>query len=158
MDNLEDVVDHFFPNEMKYLNFHQSSQLSGFCESTSINKNSNRTVHSISHPVKNAWYEEPQAPVTIVGQTPPTTPFITGIQKSAVEKRRRDGVTPSKHCYDSHFFLPAVSQEDSKLIGVDFVCDLVVAYYGAGTCSEAQVPAIGMALYCVDSRSYSYVR
>lgn len=158
LDNLGKSVSDFSPNEMKYLNFYQSSELSN---SVSMDLDDGLRFHSVPHATRKAWYEETPSAVPGVGQTSFSTQFVTGVKKRGTVSlsNKTNCQEASKQYYDNHCFLPAASQE-YRLIKVDFVSGLLIAYYGQkdDTIPENQMCAVGMAIYCVDSRSYSYTR
>ena len=156
LDNLGSIVQDFHPEEMKYLSFYESSNLTsnGLGDDTGVLLKPLRT-----------WYEVPQSTATSVGKASSmlSTQFVTGIKKSARERLQNEDPKETnvfKHHYENHCFLPAASHEKSKLLRVDFVPNFVVAYYGQHNAEHTshQRSAVGMAVYSVDSRSYSYIR
>ncbi len=155
-------MDDFSPREMKYFNFSQSSVLPEL--STSAFPTDNGDVQDLPDAARNAWFAAPQSAFSGVGHKSFSTQFVSGIQKQGSDslnsRRLFQDANFSKQSYDCHCFLPAASQ-DSRLIKVDFVLGLVLAFYGQSCGDEGAekcVCAVGMAVYCVDSRSYSYVR
>lgn len=148
-------------NKLQSLDFSRTSRLPHFSESALKLEGSSLAL-SVARLSKKAWYEEPQSSTGVSSQASYGTSFVPTRSFSADSKKDdEDSITRR---YDSHCFLPAASQEDSKLIRIDFVCDLVVAYYGqCGTMSGSMLyqdhtPAVGMATYSIESKNFSYVR
>ena len=163
LDNLGTAVEEFHPEDMRYLSFYESSN---FTDLSSNGLNSDTDVHSVP---QRSWFEVPQSAVANAGKIANsifTTQFVTGIKKFAAEESLKSeginieqAVDPFRRYYDNHCFLPAASHEKSKLLRIDFVSDLIVAYYGQENVeSTSHTFAVGMAIYAIDFRSYSYIR
>lgn len=141
---------------MKSLNFYQSSELSN-------SEPMDDGLRSVPHAARKAWYEETPSTVSGLGKTSFFTQFVTGVRKrgtDSLSNKANFQEATTKQYYDNHCFLPAASQEYG-IIKVAFVSGLLIAYYGQrddNTIPESQVCAVGMTIYCVDSRSYSYIR
>lgn len=170
LDNLEKTVGNFCPSEMKYLNFYRSSEMPELHDSASNALDGGLKFHSVAHTAKKAWFEEPQSPVTGMGQTVLSSfsaPFVTSGRKRSTDSlsnktkvQNPRTANPTKQVYNSHCFLPAASQEELRLVHVDFVSGFLIAYYGqlGGGIARDQMCTVGMAVYCLDSRNYYYMR
>lgn len=174
LEKLNKTIDNFNPDMTKYLNFQQSTQLA---ESSNVAIHLNKLESSQptgvellnALPTRKAWYEEPQS-ITFGGQNTQdssSTQFITGMSKSSLDMQNKElseeRLTSSKQ-YQNHCILPAVNQENSSVVQVDFVSGLVVAYYGhhpGGNEDHVKVthsPVKDIAVYHTESKSYSYAR
>lgn len=164
LDSLKKTVGDFSPGEMKFLNLYQSSQMPELCNLTS---DCDLKFHSVPHAANKAWFEEPSSPVAGVGQIPSSfcAPFVTSIRNhdtgSLSYRTKFQDTCTTNQKYDSHCFLPAACLEDLRLVHVDFVSGFLIAFYGEICSSDItrnQMWTVGMAVYCVESRSYYYIR
>ena len=165
LDNLEKSVSGFSPSEMRYLSFYQSSGLPELnSPAASTDLDNGLQFHAVPHATRKMWYEGTPSAVSGVGQAifnSFSSQFVTGIQKGGTDSpgAKTHTGSHSKQRYDNHCFLPAASQEH-KVIKISFVSGLLIAFYGHGdnTVPDNEEWAVGMAVYCADSRTYSYVR
>lgn len=164
LESLKNAVGDFFPGEMKFLNLYQSCQMP---ELVSGALDGGPKVHAVPHAAKKVWFEYPQMPVAGMGQLPNSfsVPFVTSVRNCGADSQsyrtnfqdtHKKGHTKQK--YESHCFLPAASEEDLRLVHVDFVSGFLIAFYGPSGTVKDQMWTVGMAVYCVDSRSYYYIR
>ena len=117
---------------------------------------------SVASQVKKAWHEEPQPSVTCsAAQVSGETHFPYKWRNSAEYKEGVEGLSPATEFYDNRCVIPAPCQEDSKLIKLEFMCDLIVMYYGHNvgvTLSPDVTPVTGMTACSIYSRLFSYTR
>lgn len=153
---------------MRYLNFYQSSGLPELnSPAASVELDSGLQFHAVPRATRKKWYEGTPSAVSGVSQeifSSFSSQFVTSIRKCGddsqdVKTKLEETGSHSRQRYDNHCFLPAASQE-YKVIKTGFVSGLLIAFYGH---SDDVVPdnemwTAGMAVYSIESRTYSYVR
>ena len=162
LENLKNTVQEFSPRDLKYLNFSQSSHLPEMPESVLKGSDGGMQSHAVVSAPKKLWYEEPPSSVMrgLTDHSSFSSHFISTLKNAGSSVTNATTRDSSRQCYESHCFLPATSQDNTKLVRVDITSGLVLAYYGQSNESspESVMRVVEMAVYCTDLRSYFSVK